>query len=223
MGTLARFAIVSAVLFQCALAQPKGSPVTMPGGVISTLMPIAAYGNVVNGPTVGPDGNAYLVVTTVQPATTAAAATSATQLISVGPAGNGKVNWSLPLTASYISAPAFGASGSGLLFLTTSEPVIMPMAATATTATPVAQKPPALLIISVTPTSAHIAATVNIAANTLSAPQVSPDGQTIYVGQTSPYLTPGTTPGTIATVTAASATLYAYSTTGTLKNSVKLY
>jgi hypothetical protein len=52
--------------------------------------------------------------------------------------------------------------------------------------------------------------TVSIAANTLSAPQVSADGQTIYVmAQTSPVLTAG-----VNTLTPSSDTLYAYSRCG---------
>jgi hypothetical protein len=202
-------ALVSTALFQLAFAQSKGAPVVGSGG---TLFPVSIYGNVVDGPTVGPDGNAYLVRTTVTPPTSTTPATSKTELVSIGSVNTGKALWTLTIDGTYVSAPAFG---GGLIFLTTSEPSILPLALTGGVS-PVAAKQPALLIVSSTGTLLH---TVNIAANTLSAPEVSADGQTIYVmAQTSPVFTAG-----VNTITPSTATLYAYSPAGTVKNTVKLF
>jgi len=221
MATLLRIAIVSTALFQLAFAQVKGAPVTGSGGSSgggTPILPIAVYGSVVNGPTVGPDGNAYAVVTTVQ--TTTTSVTSKMELVSVGPSGNsGQPNWALPIDGTFVSAPAFSTANKGFwIILTTSEPTILPLASAG--ATPVAAKEPMLYIIPVISGLVGTPLKVPITANTLSAPQVSPDGQTIYfIAQTSPFFTPGTT----TSITPASATLYAYSLSGKQGNFFKLY
>jgi len=84
MSSVPRIAVVLTLALPLAFAQSKGAP-TLPGGtspgVPTPILPIAVYGNIVNGPTVGPDGDAYVVRTRIQ--TTTTPITSTTELVQV--------------------------------------------------------------------------------------------------------------------------------------------
>jgi len=221
MTKLLRFTILAAAVLQLAFAQQKGGPLPIPDPI--SIPAIIASGNVVSGPTVGPDGNAYLIVTAIQTATPPV--TTTTQLICVGETSH-TINWKATLTGTFFSAPALGAlstGGLGPIFLTTSEPVVVPLANASST--PVSANEPKLVIVDVTSatnlTTPPATNTVPIPANTLSAPQVAPNGTVVYVlAQTSPSLT---TTGTTPTITPGGATLYGFTLTGSPVISVKLF
>ena len=84
MSSLPRIAVVLISVLPLAFAQSTGAP-KLPGGtspgVPTPVLPIAVYGNIVNGPTVGPDGDAYVVRTRIQ--TTTTPITSTTELVQV--------------------------------------------------------------------------------------------------------------------------------------------
>lgn len=151
---------------------------------------------------VGPDGTAYLVrAASSNSIGMMGAASGGAVLIAVNPQ-TGKANWKAPISGTMISQPVLGAAGA-TIYLTTSEPPFLGSTATAQ---------PALLIVTA---SSGVVNRISIAADMLSAPTVSADGQTVYVLATDVggFTTAGMT---------GTGTLYAFSPTGTLKFKVQL-
>ena len=161
-------------------------------------------GNMMSGPAVGADGTAYMIRSSNS---TTTGGSQQAVLMAINPQ-NGNTNWSLPMDGTIMSAPVLAKDGT--MFLTTSGAF---MGFTTTS-----QKP-ALMIISATPTAATVLHRVEIDADVLSVPQLTPDGQTVYVVAAD---MPGLTNGSSTTVSTGSSTLYAFSPGGSLKFKVQL-
>ena len=163
------------------------------------------------GPVVGPDGTAYVLRTTTAAATPMGGGTSAStrQLVAINPS-TGAQSWSVTLTGTMLSVPVLGKGGA--IYLTASEPSFMTNAGTnGRTST--------LIIVSATATSAAVQNQIAIPGDVLSAPQVTPDGQTVYViaSDMSEMLAAYSGSSQFA-----GSVLYAYSAGGQLKFKVQL-
>ena len=159
----------------------------------------AGMGDMAAGPAVGTDGTAYVVRETAVPVGTQR--TTQQQLVAINPA-DGKANWSLQIDGSMISQPV--PAKDGTILLTTSEP----------NGGPNATVKAALVIVAPAATSARVQARVPIGGDMLSAPVMTPDGQTIYVIAVD---MPGMATGS-QTVSTGTTFLYAfYPGTGNLK------
>lgn len=175
----------------------SGMSVGMGGGMQGTMG--SGMGAMMPGPVVGSDGTACLLRTTTS--TAASITTVKRELIAVN-YQTGKANWKLQIDGTMISDPVFGKDG--LIYLTTSEP---PVGSTAATLKP------ALVVVAPASSSARVQNRVELAGDILSAPVISPDGQTIYVVATD--MPTGSTAATTPT-------LYGFSPGGALKFKVLL-
>lgn len=162
-------------------------------------------GNMMSGPAVGADGTAYMIRSSNS---TTTGASQPAVLMAINPQ-NGNTNWSLPIDGTIMSAPVLAKDGT--IFLTTSNALM----GTSTTT----NQTLALMIISATPTSAMVLHRVQIDATVVSAPQLTPDGQTVYVVTAN---MPGMTNRGSTTTFTGSSTLYAFSPGGSLKFKVQL-
>jgi hypothetical protein len=200
MSKIIKVTLLSAVLLQIGFAQIKGAPT--PIGI--PVLPVPFNGTVVSGPSVGPDGTAYVIINVLQTSTTPVS--MKTELVSVSEGA--KQNWSATLPGQFVSPPAFGPANTpakNLIFISLSEPQVLPLA---TASNPVSTTGSLLIVDAAT---GNVHTPVSISANTLSPPQVSPDGTVVYIiGQISPLLTPGTA-GAGTSLTPGGAKLYVYS------------
>lgn len=163
---------------------------------------LAGMSNIMTGLTVGPDGTAYLVRNTGTTATGMMyGATGGAALIAINPQ-TGSAKWKAPIDGTMMSQPVVSAGGS--IFLTTSEPPVL-----GTTAT----RQPAFLVLSAA--TGAVVNRVSIAADMLSLPIVSPDGQTIYVMAVD-------LSGIATAGMSGSSTLYGFSPSGAVKFKVVL-
>jgi outer membrane protein assembly factor BamB len=179
-----------------------GAPTGDIQGVMGSTM-----GEMMSGFVVGPDGTAYLLRTTTSTAAGSTQQTRKAELIAVNPQ-TGRANWKLQIDGTMVSTPVLGKDGS--IYLTTSE---LPMLTTAVI------RKPALVIVAPGATSARVQNRVEIASDLLSVPQISPDGQTVYVVTTD---MPEMGNGLMSTTMAVDPTLYAFSPSGALKFKVQL-
>jgi hypothetical protein len=179
-------------------------------------------GDMMSGPAVGPDGTAY-VLRRNGTATQGLMddQTVKTDLVAISPS-TGKATWNLSMDGTMLSEPVLSKDGL-TIFLTTSEPGMdggssgngMHGNATSTT-----NRKPALVIVANSIASARIQNRVDIDADMLSAPRLTPDGQTLYV--TALNLTKQTGQSASSNPTSMGATLYAFSPAGALKFKVDL-
>ena len=221
---IVRAAIVATVLAQFGFAQMRGGMsgglssgpssgissgmAGMSGGMSGAMQGAMGSGmGHMSGPVVGSDGTAYVLRTTTATTAGTTQQTVKTELIAVNPQ-TGKANWKLQIDGTRISQPVLGKDGS--IYLTTSEP---PIGGTAST------RKPALVIVAPGATAARVQSRLDITADALSAPEVSPDGQIIYVVAVD---MPTGTSGSGATTAAVSPTLYIFSAGGSLKFKVQL-
>ena len=163
------------------------------------------------GPVVGSDGTAYVLreAAAASMPMGGGASTATRQLIAINPT-TGAQNWSVSLTGTMLSVPVLGKGGT--IYLTTSEPSFMANAGAG-------GRSASLVIISSTATSAAVQNQISIPGDVLSAPQVTPDGQTVFVISTDMSQMLQAYSG--ATQFAGSV-LYAYSASGQLKFKVQL-
>ena len=176
-----------------------------------------------SGLVVGSDGTAYVLRQTGGTSQQMMGGTqqaTKTELVALNPL-NGNTNWKLEITGTMISEPVLAKDGT--IFLTTSEPGMdsdtergggMHSSNNSTS-----NAKPALLIITATVSSARVQNRVEIDADVLSTPRLTPDGQTIYVVATQMAQMMGNTSSTSAT---GGSTLYAFGPGGNLKFKVQL-
>lgn len=146
-----------------------GSLGGMMGGSLSGMMGGGA------GLTVGADGTLY-ITRSVQ-AQGQSSQTASTQLAAIDSNGNPK--WTLTINSSTASQPALGKDGT--LFVTTSDWLNWMYGWMYSRSIPPANTAPSLLVIKPGTTSAAIIATVPLAGQVASAPQVATDNSGNYV------------------------------------------
>lgn len=163
----------------------------------------AGMGNMASDLAIGNDGTAYVMRATA--VTAGNQQTIKRELLAVNPS-SGNANWALQIDGTLVSEPVLAKDGT--ILLTTSEP---------RAAWNTAVKP-ALLIVAPAATSARVQARVLVDADFLSAPVITPDGQTIYVVAVDMPFMSGS-----QTASAGSTYLYAFNPgTGVLKFKVQL-
>jgi outer membrane protein assembly factor BamB len=179
-----------------------------------------------DGPTIGPDGTAYVLRAVSSTSTTAANVTTAQwkyELMAVN-VRDGAPRWKLELTAGMLSAPLLGRDGR--IFLTESDHRFGGdnAAGRMNLATAAATTKAKLLVITATQTSAPVAATTEVEANVLSGLTVASDEANSYVvyatGHDRGTVTAGT--GGQITVTAGEKYLYAFNPDGRVRFRLKL-
>jgi len=179
-------------------------------------------GMMTSGPVVGSDGTAYVVRQvggTSQQMVGGTQQATKTELVALNPQ-NGTANWTLEIDGTMISEPVLAKDGT--IFLTTSEPGMNGGAEQGggmhSSNNSTSNTKPALVIVTATVTSARVQNRVEIDADVLSAPRITPDGQTVYVAATQ---MPGMVSNASTSATGGS-TLYAFGPTGSLKFKVQL-
>ena len=203
MKTILVATVFAMAVVQLGLAQMRG-PGGVGGGTVPGTGMVGRTGfqmeYMLPPPAVGPDGTAYAM--RVSTSTMAGSNTQTkTELIAVS-AQNGKTNWALEIDGTMFSEPVLSKDG-GTIFLTTSEPG------------PQAARQPGFIVVVATATAARVSNRVDIDADLLSSPSVTPDGQTIYiVAAKMPVPARGNVLG--------NSTLYAFSPAGALKFKVAL-
>jgi hypothetical protein len=210
-GRMVRAMFFAAVLTQFGFAQMGGG---MGGGIgggpgsgigVGTGRGITgglstAMGNVMTGVVVGPDGTAYLLRANGSYTASAGSGSVSNDLIAVNPQ-TGRANWKVSIGGSMMSQLVLS---SGQIYLTTSALPMYDENATNQSA-----------FVIVSSATGAVVNRVNIAGDLLSAPVVSPDGQTIYVMAVD--MTGFNTAGV-----SGSTTLYAFSPSGAVKFHVPL-
>lgn len=197
--------------------QGMGSGMGMSGAMGSREM--------MDGPTVGPDGTVYVVrfastSTTDQGMMNPGTGTSQYELVALSPV-NGLAKWKLAITGTMVSEPALGKDGK--IFMTASDFVMsgqgqsgggMMNPGTSTAST----RKSRLIIVTAYPTTASITGTIELDSNVLSAPKVTEEAANYTV-----YVT-GFEMGADDKDAVASGqkTLYAFTPAGGLKFSVKV-
>ena len=237
----ARVAVLATALVQLGFAQMNGG---MGGGMMGSGTPSngatgmgsgmgggmqggmsgmgSGNGMMASGPVVGSDGTAYVkrqAGGTSQQMMGGTQQATKTELVALNPQ-NGTTNWTLEINGAMISEPVLAKDGT--IFLTTSEPGMnggteqgggMHSSNNSTSNTK-----PALVIITATVTSARVQNRVELDADVLSTPRITPDGQTVYVVATDmPDMT-----SNASTSTTGGSTLYAFGPAGNLKFKVQL-
>lgn len=197
--------------------QGMGSGMGMSGAMGSREM--------MDGPTVGPDGTVYVVrfastSTTNQGMMNPGTGTSQYELVALSPL-NGLAKWKLGVTGTMVSEPALGKDGK--IFMTASDFVMgghgesgggMMNPGTSTASTGKSR----LIVVTAYPTTASITSTIELDSNVLSAPKVTEEATNYTV-----YVT-GFEMGADEKDAVASGqkTLYAFTPAGGLKFSVKI-
>ena len=216
MEIATRLVVIAALAVPLSLAQMgnggMGGGSTGNAGVGNGMTRMAGtmsggMGDMMLGPTVGPDGTAYVVRTSNSSQGMMSNQTPKAELVAINPS-SGKASWSLSIGGAMASEPALSKDGL-TIFMTTSEAGFV----ISRSGTSSGQKP-ALLIIANSSTSARIQNKVEIDADILSAPRLTPDGQTVYVIAMEMPQMSGQDDSTVAAITS---TLYAFSPSGALK------
>lgn len=206
---------------------PSGSGMTSVQGMGSGMGMIGAMGSreMMDGPTVGPDGTVYVVrlastSTTNQGMMNPGTGTSQYELVALSPV-NGSAKWKLAITGTMVSEPVLGKDGK--IFMTASDYVMNGQSqsgggvmnpGTSTTSSGKSR----LIIVTAYPTTASISATITVDSDVLSAPRTADDVSSYVI-----YVT-GFEMGVDDKDSVASGqkTLYAFTPAGATKFSVKL-
>ena len=160
--------------------QGMGSGMGMSGAMGSREM--------MDGPTVGPDGTVYVVrlastSTTNQGMMNPGTGTPQYELVALSPV-SGAANWKLAITGTMVSEPVLGKDGK--IFMTASDFVMngqtqsgggMMNPGTTTASTGKSR----LIIVTAYPTTATITATITTDSNVLSAPKIADDASSYVV------------------------------------------
>jgi outer membrane protein assembly factor BamB len=197
--------------------QGMGSGMGMSGAMGSREM--------MDGPTVGPDGTVYVVrlasaATTNQGMMSPSTSASKYELVAIS-ASNGLTKWKVEITGTMVSEPALGKDGK--IFMTASDFVMSGQSQSGGgmmnpgTSTTTARKS-RLIIVTAYPASASISNTIELDSDVLSAPKVTDDAANYTV-----YVT-GFEMGAndMDAVASGQKTLYAFTPVGNLKFSVKI-
>lgn len=197
------------------MASGMGSAMGMSGAMGSREM--------MDGPTVGPDGTVYVVrlastsTSTSQGMMQSTTGSSKYELVAISPV-NGSTKWKLEITGTMVSEPVLGKDGK--IFLAASDFVMNGqsqsggmMNSGSSTATTGKSR---LLIVTAYPTTATISSTIAVEADVLSAPRMADDSGSYVVYATGFEM--GTDSDAIASGTK---TLYAFTPGGQIKFSVK--
>jgi outer membrane protein assembly factor BamB len=237
----ARVAVLATALVQLGFAQMNGG---MGGGMMGSGTPSngatgmgggmsggmqggmsgmgSGNGMMTSGPVVGPDGTAYVVRQaggTSQQMMGGTQQATKTELVALNPQ-NGNANWTQQIDGTMVSEPVLAKDGT--IFLTTSEPSMNSDAEQGggmhSSNNSTSNTKPALVIITATVTSARVLNRVEIDADVLSVPRITPDGQTIYVVATQ---MPGMTSNASTSATGGS-TLFGFGPNGALRFKVQL-
>lgn len=186
-------------------------------------------GNMMSGPAVGSDGTAYVLRrngTATQGMMDGQ--TVKTDLVAISPS-TGRTTWNLSIDGTMLSEPVMSKDGL-TIFLTTSEPGMDGSAAgngmhgngngMHGNATSTTNRKPALVVVANSIESARVQNRVEIDADMLSTPRLSPDGQTLYI--TALNWTNQTGQSASSNSASMGATLYAFSPNGAPKFKVDL-
>lgn len=198
------------------MANGMGSPMGMSGAMGSREM--------MDGPTVGPDGTVYLVrrastsTSSGQGMMQSTTGSSKYELVAISPV-NGAAKWKLEVTGTMVSEPVLGKDGK--IFLAASDFVMngqnqsggMMNPGSSTAATGKSR----LLTVTAYPTTATISNTITVDSDVLSAPRTADDSGSYVVYATGFEM--GTDSDAIASGTK---TLYAFTPSGQIKFSVKI-
>lgn len=199
------------------LGQGMGSGMGMSGAMGSREM--------MDGPTVGPDGTVYVVrlasaATTNQGMFSPSTIAAKYELVAIS-ASNGLTKWKVEITGAMVSEPALGKDGK--IFMTASDFVMGGQSQSGggmmnPGASTTAARKSRLIVVTAYPASASISNTIELDSDVLSAPKVTDEanGYTVYVT--------GFEMGAndMDAVTSGQKTLYAFTSAGNLKFSVKI-
>ncbi len=197
--------------------QGMGSGMGMSGAMGSREM--------MDGPTVGPDGTVYVVrlasaATTNQGMMSPSTIASKYELVAIS-ASNGLAKWKVEITGTMVSEPALGKDGK--IFMTASDFVMngqdqsgggMMNPGTSTTSA----RKSRLIIVTAYPASASISNTIELDSDVLSAPKVT-DEATSYTVYVTGFEMGADDKDAVAS---GQKTLYAFTPAGGLKFSVKI-
>jgi outer membrane protein assembly factor BamB len=213
LATLAVAAAAPMLSAQMGGGMGRGVGSTASGGIgmYSSMADGMGMGMMASGPAVGADGTAYVLRDATASATPmgSGVSTATRQLVAINPA-TGAQNWSVSLTGTMLSVPVLGKAGA--IYLTASEPPFMANAGAN-------GRTSSLIVISSTGSSAAVQSQIAVPGDILSTPQVTPDGQTIYVISTD---MPQMLQAYNGSSQFAGSVLYAYSASGQLKFKVQL-